>query len=89
MGGDRKLSKIQVFCEINWCMKKNLRPTQLIKWNFENNALEGRGDLPFLRIQDKTYDKIKQQQQTLMTSKTRCLFVEKLKNKVSIAADKS
>ena len=48
----------------------------------KNAALENPGDLPLLGVQDKMNEKSNNNKKTLITSKTRCLFVEKLNNKV-------
>ena len=44
-----------------------------IRGCLKNGALEGRGDLPLLRMRDKT-----QQNQSVVKSKARFLFEEKL-----------
>ena len=69
-------------------MKKKLRPTQMIQWTKKSF----RGQRIFYISKNARQDR--QHNQTPTTNinniqKTRCLFREKLNNKVKIASDKT
>ena len=69
-----KTQKIQVFFKKkNWYMSEKIASKANNSVEKKNNALDW-WDMPILRKRAKTNGKIKQQQQTLITSKNLCPF---------------